>query len=248
MATARQQAAEQKKARRDRERDARKADRERLRSLRAHIKAAKKHAVHRRREVALLCKRGRATVRETAKKLRAAARAELLASIDAERAKSRGVCNARRDQARSKNADSLRRAQASLEAEAKHVRTMRIWSKPQKSVVARARRNEAIAESDSEVRNNIPADLVPVFNAVKAKIKATARRTRSEAFVEWAAEHQAQVIKILDAQIHADVEALVREEARLRREVRMPSTYRKSCDAGLNKRKAAYRSAEAVPF
>jgi hypothetical protein len=248
MPTARQIAAQQKKDRAQRERDARKADRVRLRQLRSHIRAAKVHATQRRREVLLMCRRGRATAREHAKQLRAASRVALLASIDAERAKSRTACEARKSQARSKNTDSLRRAQAAFEHEAKHVRTMRIWAKPQKSVLAKARRTEAISESDSEVRNNIPPDLVPVFNAVKARMKGGTRRTRTEAFMEWAGDHPSEVLRILDAQIHRDVEALVKEEARLRREVRMPSTYRKSCDAGLAKRKAAYVGAETVPF
>lgn len=248
MATARQIAAQQKKDRAQRERDARKADRARLRQLRSHIGAAKKHAQHRRREVAIMCRRGRVSAREHAKQLRAASRLALLQSIDAERAKSRSTCDARRTQARAKNADSLRRAQSAFEHEAKHVRTMRIWAKPQKSVLAKARRAESISESDSEVRNNIPPDLVPVFNAVRARMKGGTRRTRTEAFMEWAGDHPSEVLRILDAQIHADVEALVKEEARLRREVRMPSTYRKSCDAGLAKRKGAYVGAEKVSF
>jgi hypothetical protein len=248
MPTAKHIEAQKRRDRRERERVARKADRERLRQLRAHIRAAAVHARQRRREVILLCKRGRVHARQRAQELRAAACAALLASIDAERQKSRKACETQTIQARTKNVDSLARAHATFTAEAKHQRTMRVWSKPQRSVVARARRADTIHESDSEVVANIPADLVPVWKAMRTKIKATPRRTRTEAFIEWAHDHPGEVLRIVDAQILKDVDALVAEEARLRREVAKPSTYSRSCDAGLAARSGAYLGASEVPF
>jgi hypothetical protein len=245
MPTARQIKAAQRRVRKELERDARKADRARLRQLREHIRAAKKHAAVRRREVVVLCRRGRARAREAAKALRAEARAALHAAIDAERAKSRSLCEARKNQARTKNSDSLQRAAAAYAAEAQHQKTVARWSKPAR---ARVPARVALQESDSDVIANIPPDLVPVWKVVRAKIKGTPRRSRAEAFIEWAAEHTGEVMRILDQQFAKDVDRMVAEERQLRRDVGRKSTYCKSCDGGLSKRAKQFHQAEAVPF
>jgi hypothetical protein len=50
------------------------------------------------------------------------------------------------------------------------------------------------AESDYEVEGNIDPDLVPIWRKVKNRIRTrTGRKTRTEAFLEWVGENQAEV-------------------------------------------------------
>ncbi len=251
--TAKQLEQQRDSLRRERERDARKADRERLRTLRAHLRASKTHSRQRMREVRELCRRGRRRARELAKMIRAQKRAEAAAEIDAVQRRSRAKCETRKDRARSQSADSLRRAAAALEAERQHQATMKIYEQPAQlgPKAQRRRRIEAIQESDSQVLQNIPPELVPVWRVVRGKIKSSPRRSRTEAFLEWAQEHAGDVLTIIDRQYQADVEAMAREEAKLRREVELPSHYRRMTDAELARRHArrsTAAAAAAVPF
>lgn len=242
-----------RRARKARERDARKADRERLAQLRAHRSAAKKHATVRRREVVRLCQRGRLRAREQAAALRARARAELLKQIDALRADSRRTCEVNKGKARARSVDSLQRANAALEAEKKHQATVRRWTRKTPSVSRTCNKGALCKmmnalESDSEVRNNIPHDLQPVWDRVKSKIKSSARRTRTEAFLEWVQEHSADVVAILDERFQADVAQLARDEAALRRQAGSEGFYRKASDRELTRRASQFRDAAPVPF
>lgn len=45
------------------------------------------------------------------------------------------------------------------------------------------------SESDDEVRGNIPAELVPLFERVKRSIKSSPRMSRTEAFLKYVEEH-----------------------------------------------------------
>jgi hypothetical protein len=104
---------------------------------------------------------------------------------------------------------------------------------------ARSARIDAVRESDSEVENNLPEDLIRVWRAVRTRIKAGARRSRTETFLEWVEEHRGEVQRIIDSQIEREVEELVRNEAELRRRVASPSAYR---------RMSARELSDDVPF
>jgi hypothetical protein len=250
MVTARELKKQRDQIRKERERDARKADRLRLRALRENIRRAKMHGRSRRKEVVQVCRVGRKRARELAKAIRAQKRAEANAEIERMRSQSRSSCEVDKERARSRSADSLARASAALHAEQQHQGTIRRYTqKPKlKRAAAARRRAEVIAESDSEVLANIPAELVPVWEAKKRAIKATPRRTRTETFLEWAQEHPADVLVILDRQFHEDVEKMARDEAQLRREVAKPRLYKRLPDDELLRRYEAYRGAPEVPF
>lgn len=119
---------------------------------------------------------------------------------------------------------------------------------PCRSLVAGARganltRLRGRAESDDEVERNLPDDLIPVFRTVKARIKPTSRRTRTEAFLEWAQEHPADVYRITDEAIEADIQDLIRQEAELAKQMKRDNRYLRMSDDDLGA-----RYAQAVPF
>jgi hypothetical protein len=63
---------------------------------------------------------------------------------------------------------------------------------------AAKRRKERAQESDDEVRSNIPAELVPIFEMIKSQVKGTDRLSRTEAFLKMYEEDSGN----LDALLH----------------------------------------------
>lgn len=251
--TAREIARQKKQARRERERDLVKKDREALRRLRAHLKHARKYKKERRREIVKLCRRARADNRERAKAIRAQHRADAADEIGQRRAEARNACEAEKGKLNEKVQGSIARAAAALQAERQHQRTLRIWANPDplgrkggRAAAGRARA-EARSESDSDVIHNLPPELVPVFEAVKSQIKEGPRRTRTEAFLEWVAENGADVEGIMYRTIDADVQRLIAAEAELRE--RDPGHWRGLSDEDLEISHRTYdMPQEAVPF
>jgi hypothetical protein len=54
---------------------------------------------------------------------------------------------------------------------------------------ARDARRERQSESDDEVRRNLLAGMAKVFDKVKRHVKGSERKSRTEAFLEWAEEN-----------------------------------------------------------
>lgn len=237
MPTARQIAAQRKQLRKEAERDRRKKDRAALKQLRVHLRNARRLGVSRRREVRALCKRGRVSARERAKVIRAEFRARAAAAVHQEISQARASCSANQDRAREQVASSIRRAVANLEHEHTHQQHMQRFAKRATlrggSSAPKSRRIEALHESDSEVENNIPPELLPVWKAVKSRMKGTPRRSRTETFFEWAAEHEPDVQRIINRQFDADVAELIKHEAELRERVGDASAYGRMTDAEL---------------
>lgn len=244
---------QQRANRKEREQGLRQKDRERLKLLRSRLKDSRGWRRDRLRAIVAMCKRARLVNRERAREIRARYRREANEEIERLRSEARKKCESRKLKARAKGDDSIARAMRNLKEERDLQRTERIWSgrttkktagpKKKKTTAAELR-----AESDDRVRGNIPAELVPVFNKVKAKIKESPRRTRTEAFLQWAHDHPGRAQEILDAQIEKDVAQLVKEEQRLREYVMKPQKYARLSERELTKRYAAYQGAPEVPF
>jgi uncharacterized membrane protein YccC len=255
MVTERQAAKQRERVRRELERDYKKKGRAHLKQLRERIRHAKRWRSERLRQVRAMCRRGLKIAREQAKVLRAELRARAKTAaereIEALRAKQRAACEARKEQADAQAADSIARAMQRFDAERKYQETVRRHEKPATlgRAAAQRRRVEQLRQSDDEVRANIPDELVPVWAEVKRKFKDEPRRTRTEAFLEWAAEHPSDVQRIADAKIEESIAELVREEARERRELERhtPRSVRRLTDADL-RRYDAYTGAPEVPF
>lgn len=237
MTTAAQARAQRKRARQERELARRAADRKHLARLRDALKTAKAMRRERIREVVSTCKHMRGVAREHARALRARYRAIARAEIDAERQASRSRCELSKDETRKKEGPAVDRALEMLAAERQHQATLRRWEK-RPPLAKTPRRISSISESDSEVEANLPDDLINVWRKVKHKIKATPRRTRTESFVEWAAEHAADVAHIQDEQLEREIAELVSQEAELRERTGTKHYYRRATDEEL----------AAVPF
>lgn len=85
-------------------------------------------------------------------------------------------------------------ARAALEQEKKERRELRAIERSNRArkkegAAGVAKAKERRSESDDEVRTNIPAELRPLFEKVKRGIKASARKSRTEAFLEYVEEH-----------------------------------------------------------
>jgi hypothetical protein len=252
--TAREVERQRKQARREREADLKKKDREALRRLRGHLKHARKYRKDRMRAIVRLCRDVRAANRERAKAIRAEHRRQAAAEILRRRDEARGACEGAKEQLTQKVQGSIARAAAALHAEREHQHGMRVWAErdplkragDRRGAASRARA-EARAESDSEVEANLPAELLPVWRAVKHKIKEGPRRTRTEAFTEWAHDHPSDVERIAYDTIDRDVARLVAAEAELRK--RDAGHWRRQSDEEIDRAHASYdMPAEAVPF
>jgi hypothetical protein len=115
---------------------------------------------------------------------------------------------------------------------------------------ARGRRVRSTArerrqEDDDAVRANLPADLVPVFELVKKKIKAGPRRSRTEAFLEWAEENPGEIVAVQQAQAEADLAKLLADETRHYKTMRKAGRYRRDADV---LRRALAGGDDEVPF
>lgn len=205
------------------ERDLKRKDRETLRRLRENIRNAKKRRQERKREVAASCRASRRAFSARAKK----ARERLNASIRRTRERAKGLCATARGEAQRETLEQIERAVSALDQERALQRQLRAWTKPKVCPTTRTKR-EARQESDCEVQGNIEEPgLRVVWEQVKGRIKGSARRSRTEAFYEWVAEHPAEVYAIQERDTERAIEALEREEQKMRRELARTQRYRK---------------------
>ena len=81
----------------------------------------------------------------------------------------------------------------------------------------RVTRGEKRQESDEAVRVNLPADLISVFDAVRKGIKGGPRKTRTEAFLEWAEENPGEVWALKSKEAEREISKLLAEQKRLQK-------------------------------
>jgi len=183
--------ADRKKLWRDIERADRELRRKRERELKAEIRAARS---------------GRAPALKASRAACAVRRVELRESCDAEReairARTRAIIASARAEISARRADaaSLRR----IERGNKTAAAMR-------PKVSRAVRR---SESDDEVRANIDPELTGLWERVKRGIRGDARKTRTEAFLEYVEAHPDEVWSGIDDKTDALIAELEARQAR----------------------------------
>lgn len=217
----------QKYRRREAARELKKRERATLRELRHKIRA-----LHARRRSTLTeirhgCRAERQRVSADVRQLREATKIALRERVQEMREAQRGTCNIRKANARNALGAELARAADELGAErARQAEGKRAELEQRKRDRAgRSSSAERRQEADDEVRANLPAELVAVFDKVKRSIKPRPRMSRTEAFLHWAEENPDEVLKI---QSDAGERAWMRELAELEREhKRLAKAYRR---------------------
>jgi len=187
--------------------------------LMREIEQARRANVARRLvELGVLLKAARAERRESIDRVRGQCRAA--------REKLRNMCGVRVERARNQGNESVGKRTRELREE-RHLEKLQRAAdrryqgggsvvKPKGGV--RDARRERQSESDDEVRQNIPAGMVKVFDKVKRHIKGSERKSRTEAFLEWAEENPGEVYAIQEADAEREIRRMLREQERVERE------------------------------
>jgi hypothetical protein len=75
----------------------------------------------------------------------------------------------------------------------------------------RSTRRERSQEDDDAVRRNLPPVLVAVFDKHRKSFKGSARRSRTEQFLEWAEENPDELVAIQQAEADLALKELLKE-------------------------------------
>lgn len=205
---------------RDIERDLRAKAKAKLATLREQVRAARMARKSAVAAVVTRCRTDRQAVREQARMEWLLTLERLRSALHAERQAAREACAMRKDEAKRATADAIEQARGELEAERKYqedLKRIEHGNRRRHREAHRSSASERRSESDDEVRVNIPAELVSLFERVKRGIKGSPRESRTEAFLHYAEEHPAEVLEALDDKTDALVRDLERQEREARR-------------------------------
>jgi len=187
-----------------------------------------------------LCRTERDKLKQLAAELRREAHAVALTRRDV-----RETCAAGRLTTRGEAARLVDLAKERKRIERDRQRSARRFEKPAKAgpgmargVAGGRRAAELRTESDDEVRQSIDPLLVPLWERVRRTIKGSARKSRTEAFLEWVHDHPEAQYEIAEAQAAAELRRIEHEHAAHARAIRHPGRYKRS----------AAELAAAVPF
>jgi hypothetical protein len=205
------------------ERDHRRKAREKLAELRRQLRDARAQRKESMKNAKERCRSERLAARERARALRIRGLAELREAARLERQNARDACVVGKTEAKSK--EGLERRRAELEAEQAYQAEMRRIeqaNRTRRREHPHATHIERRAESDDEVRSNIPQNLVPLFERVKRGIKGSPRMSRTEAFLHYAEENPDEVFDVIEEGAAAMIRDLERQEAKAARALRRP--------------------------
>jgi len=222
MRTLAQAKADRRALWRDINRDHRRQAKEKVASLRGQLREARQRRKFALRDAKERCRAERIAARERARALRLRVLEELREAMRGERVGARQACTVRLGEARAIK-DDIQRARAELVAE-KHyqadLRRIELANRKRRSEAPRVTRIERQAESDDEVRGNVPPELVALFERVKRSIKASPRMSRTESFLKYAEEHPGEVLVAIDDKTDALIRELQEQERQARRDLR----------------------------
>ena len=128
----------------------------------------------------------------------------------------RDACALRRTRAKMRGNEEVAERLAVVAGERKYEKTLRGVGPSKLRSTARERGQE----SDDEVRSNLSPEMVPVFNRVRRDIKGTPRKSRTEAFLQWAEENTGEVFELMQHQADRELAKLLKEQEQLEREHR----------------------------
>jgi hypothetical protein len=207
---------------RELERDRKKKAREKIASLADQIREARKRRKLALREAKERCRAERIAARERARAMRLRVLEELREAMRAERMGARQACTVRLGEARGIK-DSILRARAELQAEKKYeadLRRIERANRKRRQEAPRVTRIERQAESDDEVRSNLPPELVALFERVKRGIKASPRMSRTEAFHKYVEENPHEYLEAMEDKTEAMIRDLEKQHREAHRSLR----------------------------
>lgn len=222
MRTRAQAAADRRELWRQINRDHRRQAKEKITSLREQLREARKRRKFALRDAKERCRAERLAARERARAMRLRVLEELREAMRAERVGARQACTLRLGEARAIK-DDIGRARAEFLAEKAYqadLRRIERANRQRRKEAPRVTRIERQAESDDEVRGNIPGELVAIFERVKRAIKSSPRMSRTEAFLKYAEEHPDEVLVAIDDKTDALIRELEQQEREARRSLR----------------------------
>lgn len=154
-----------------------------------------------------------------------AARDEAIAAVRSDcrlkREELRASCRLRGTRARMRGNEEVASKLGKLADERKYETMIREGDKPSKlRSTRRTTSRERGQESDDEVRSNLAPDMVSVFNTVRRHIKGTPRKSRTEAFLQWAEENPGEVFALMQHQADRELARLLAEQERTERALR----------------------------
>lgn len=188
-------------------------ERERKKEARAKVRAlreAHRTARETRREAIAGAKTKCKTARQEAREKREAAKR---AAAEA-RAAARSTCELGAAIATTARGE-VKRTRAELQAERDYQRSLRVLergARARKAEAKRATRAERVQESDDEVRANIDPELRPVFERVKRSIKGSARKSRTEAFLEYIEAHPREQYEAIEDATERAIQEMERRQ------------------------------------
>lgn len=199
----------------------REKDRAALGLLRAKIVAARVERRHRLSAARQTCRGALLALRDRQRE----ERHQLTLMHRSQREEGRAACNAGKQEAREGGLLLEQQAKTEYQDERSFQRQMRRATKPR---LERSTLRERRQEDDDAVRNNLPPELVPVFDKHRRAIKGSARRSRTEAFLEWAAENPDEVLLVQEAEADKALQELLKQEREMGRNMRAGSRYKRS--------------------
>ncbi|HKY34436.1 MAG TPA: hypothetical protein VJN18_00740 [Polyangiaceae bacterium] len=205
--------ADRRKLQRELAEHLRQKDREALAALRTKIDAAKTERRQMVRAAREACRTALLTVRER----QAAERRRLTLEHQAEREHGRVACVTGKAEAKERGHGLENAAKSHLREERVFQRQIRqAGRKPPERSSARERGQE----DDDAVRNNLPPELIPVFDRHRRSFKGSPRRSRTEQFLEWAEENPGEVLAVQQGEADRAFKELLRQERDYARSLR----------------------------
>lgn len=189
--------------------------------LRARIRSARvdrRHMVHVAR---VSCRTALVSLREK----QADERRRLTLEHQAQRQHGREVCETGKVGAKLKGLELEQTAKRTLKEERIYQRQIRNAGK---KAPKRSTARERSQEDDDAVRSNLPAELVPVFDKHRKQFKDGAKRSRTEAFLEWAEENPDEILLVQQSEADRSLRALLKEQRELGRSVRSARRYKQT--------------------
>ena len=232
---------------------ARSVERERTKRETARIRAALKAVRERKRTLVRQareqCKRLKQRTRERVKAYRTQERERINREAKRMRQESTNRCKARIATIRAGSAKASEKQREIRRERAQQKRELAAAKQRERIDRARLTAAERRAESDDEVRHNLPAHLVPIFNKVRREIKGVPGRiTRTEAFLHWAEENPDVVQEAEIERAERETAKLIREQKKAQREEQRARRLKAARLRKVERAEVRRLEAEAVPF